>query len=855
MPLFVFSILMIAQMGQNNPDAFSIPAKTSLPFTYCIGYLPDPEQPSFLEPLAESPPDLYHLGYQIPFKGALGPTYGHELYTNAILPPSEIHKELERIQRVQTKMREAGVSRLIPYVFTMAFFGNPGKRTGFFNFYDHWNDYADFDLGLKPLADPSLWSQVRGPNPLGGGPPDVFHYEPCVNHPGWSNYLDLVVRELAKTGYDGMFFDVNTEYCYCPHCQEAFDVYLLEKYGRDGLQEHFGTNDHRELNLNTIYKDFEAFILSAFKRHIEDQWKEEHLGELLGLKQPADAVLEEDWRLLRCYMQDSIGEFPKDSVEPHVLPENASQEGKNSHVQNILRVQFKEFLTSSELKKQLLEKFGSGDVRRRCLATPKDILLWVETQRFWCDSIATMFARLKKEGKKQLNTQTNPRNFYTVGNIGSMATLDGFNKRRVDGIDLVRCAKTADMQMFEEMHQPGMLESGVIFSNIFAFRWAMAAGTRAGTLLYKVNDDRAADLAHAESAAGGGGAFIQPGLAAPDSRKRWKQFFAEHADLFENGESYAKVAVLFWDDQVFYEYPEHLAMVWRLTHILSETQTPFDFVTQENAASLAPYDVVFAPCLRYLEDSQIQRLMNYAGEGGHLVIIEPFGTEDPFAQTRKTTPLDTIAAPGFGMTAVSHGKGMVIRLNPSQAPDRASDLWALMEERASAFVLARQLLNDTRNSETHTQKDLGENFIKQLENTLEIRLRWCPPNTDPGVYIHAYHFPAKSEQSEHLVIHVVNYHLPILLESESEKTKSTGNTPPDPIWSTVTRSGEPFVQTNINIGVPLPKGLRVNAIHAFSPTEPPATLSVTAENEFPWYTLDSVAVYQMILLELTREYR
>lgn len=852
MPSFILSILIIVQMGQNSPNTFTIPAKTSLPFTYCIGYLPDPEQPSFLEPLAESPPELYHLGYQIPFKGALGPTYGHELFTNAILPPEEIPKELERIQRIQTKMREAGVSRLIPYVFTMALFGNPDTRTGFFNFYDHWNDYSSFGLGPKPIADPSLWSQVRGPNPLGGGPPDVFHYEPCVNHPAWSNYLDLIVRELAKTGYDGMFFDVNTEYCYCPHCQEAFDVYLLEKYGRDGLEQHFGTNDHRELNLSSIYKDFEAFILSAFKQYLADRWEPDRLGEKTGIKHPNDAVLEEDWRLLRCYMQDSIGEFPKDSVDPRVLPENASQEEKNAHVQNMLREQFKKFLASGELKKQLQEKFGSDDVRRRCLASPKDLLLWVETQRFWCDSIATMFARLKKVGQALLNAQTNPRNFYTVGNLGSMTTLDGFNKRRVDGIDLVRWAKAADMQMFEEMHQPGMLESGVIFSNIFAFRWAMAAGTRAGTLLYKVNDDRAADLAHAESAAGGGGAFIQTGLAAPDSRKRWKQFFAEHADLFENGESYAKVAVLFWNDQVFYEYPEHLAMVWRLTHILAENQTPFDFVTQENDSDLAAYEVVFAPCLRYLDDTQIQRIMDYANEGGRLVIIEPFGTEDPFAQLREKNPLGSMATPGSDMKAVSCGKGMLLRLNPSQVPNRSSELWALMEEHASAFVLACQLLNDTRNNEILAQNDLGGKFIKQLENTLEIQLRWCPPKTDPGVYIHAYHFPEKSKQSEHIVIHVVNYHLPIILESESKKNTPAGNAPSDPIWSPVTRSGEPCVQTNINIGVPLPKNLRVNAIHTFSPTEPPAALRVTAEKEFPWYTLDRVTVYQMIVLELSR---
>ncbi len=845
MQWFLLSMLIMVQGGQAVPEGYAVPAKTSVPFTYCIGYLPDPEQASFLEPLRESPPDLYHLGYQIPFKGALGPTYGHELFTNAILPPEEIPKEVARIRRLQTKMREAGVTRLIPYVFTMAFFGNPDKRTGFFNFYDHWNDYAAFGLGPKPEADPSLWSQVRGPNPLGGGPPDVFHYEPCVNHPAWSAYLDLVVRELAKTGYDGMFFDVNTQYCYCPHCQEAFDVYLLNKYGREGLIKHFGTADHRELDLNPIYKDFEKVILSAFPTYLAEQWETEGLGEKTGLKNAREAVLEDDWRLLRCYMQDSAGEFPQEPIEPAPLTK--------SHVQKILRAHFKNFLASEALKKQLHATFGSDDVRRRCLGTPKDMLLWVETQRFWCGSIAKMFTRLKADGQVQLAAQSETRNFYTVGNLGSMMTLDGFNKRRVDGIDLVRWAKAADMQMFEEMHQPGRLESGVIFSNIFAFRWAMAAGTRAGTLLYKVNDDRAADLAHAEVAAGGGGAFIQPGLAAPDSRKRWRQFFAEHADLWDGGSSYAKVAVLFWNDQVFYEYPEHLAMVWRLTHILSETQIPFDFVIQENTTNLDEYEVVFAPCLRYLEDGAIQHLLEYTARGGRLVVIDPFGTEDPFAQARKENPLDAIVRVNSGTAAVSHGKGKIMRLAPDQVPGRASDLWTLMEERASAFAEACTLLNSRRQHELDTAVDLGAGFIQHLEQAFTVRLRWCSPETDPAVYVHAYRLPGKMGQPERLAIHAVNYHLPILQEAPGASgDKGGGKAGNDPIWDSVTKSGTPMEQTKLHFRIPLPEGYHAGNVHPFTPTEPSSTVIAAPDGVYLCYDLNKLSLYQLVVVELVR---
>ena len=274
--------------GHGGPPAvrgFAVPANTSTPYTYCIWYLSDPNQEAFLDELKASPPDLFHLGYQIPFKGALGPTYGHDLFSNEILPPDRIPREVARIERVIKNMRAAGVQRLIPYVFTMAFFGNPERRTGFFRFYDHWDDYRAFGLGPKPAADPTLWLQEPGPKPLGGGPADVLHYSPCINHPAWREYLDLVVRQLAAVGYDGMFFDVNTLECFCPHCREKFDDYLLAKYGRVGLREIFGASDHRLPNLSTIGRDFEDTVLGAFPKHLTGIWKRRDLTKISRCQQ------------------------------------------------------------------------------------------------------------------------------------------------------------------------------------------------------------------------------------------------------------------------------------------------------------------------------------------------------------------------------------------------------------------------------------------------------------------------------------------------------------------------------------------------------------------------------------------
>lgn len=848
--LLLLGISATRVFGQAEVRGFTIPAKTTAPFTYCIWYLPDPDKPVFLDELRTSPPDLFHLGYQIPFKGALGPTFGHDLFSNDILPPDQIPREVQRVQNIIQQMREAGVARLIPYVYTMAFFGQSDQRTGFFHFYDNWEQYRDFGLGPKPKADPTLWSQERGPAQLGGGPTGIMHFEPCINHPAWAEYLDLVVRQLAGVGYDGMFFDVNTLYCYCPHCEEKFDIFLLQKYGKKGLREVFGTDDHRRLNLSTIYRDFEAAILPAFKPYLAQIWDAENLTQVLDAKDTSEIKLEEDWRLLRCFMQQSRAEFPPagSAFKPFLRQQfggetmaQVSLAKKNRFQQMVLRYYFHQFLESPSLAGLLQHRFGSADIRRRCCGTPEALHLWVETQRFWCASMAEQFARLKAIGRTVFDEQGRQDDFYTVANLGSMATMDALNKRRVDGIDLVHWAPTADLQMYEEMTQSGSLESGVIMSNIFAFRWAMGAGTRAGTLLYKAVDDRAADLAHAEAAAGGGGAFIECALNAPDSRRRWKRFFADHADFWDDGDSRAQVGILFWSDQIFYEAPEHYALTQQWVHIFSENQIPFDIVTEENPHSLDQYQMIVAPGLRYLSDAQIEKLLAYSRQGGRLVVIEPFGLADKFAKPRATDPLAEICPAAGDWHSVDYGKGQILRI--AAVPARQSDFWCLMEERANAYVLAREYLNQSRQTDLAQKIDLGAGFVQRLEQTLQTPLRWCPNGTDAGIYLHAYHIPAKTGRPERMIVHVVNYRVPIILEKGAGEDGEMA-------WSSVTKAGVPKICRNLQISVPLPSGTRVKTVSAYSPTETPRRLVWSANETHARVKVKQLEIYQALVLEV-----
>ncbi len=849
--LFALSGLSLCQTTSSVIKNFTIPAKTSPPFTYCIDYTSTPDTASYLENLKDSPPDLLHISYHIPFKAHLGPTYGYNLYSNEILAPKEIDREIERIQKLIQNINNSGVGKLIPYVYTMAFFGIADKRSGFFNFYDHWDDYSQFGLGPKSEADPTLWQQLRQPAQLGGGPPGILHYEPCINHPAWSDYLDLVVRQLATVGYDGMFFDVNTLYCYCPHCQEKFDIYLLNKYGRDGLQNIFGTSDHRLLNIPTIYRDFEKVILGGFKPYLASKKILQTSMEMPDLRDTSEVHLKNDWRLLRCYMQNSVAEFPPvTDFDRHLEEQFGSNHRdqvpaakKEEFIQTILRHHFYIYLQSAELAALLETRFGSADIKRRCRGNPRDMLLWVETQRFSCQSMARQFARLKNQGRMTLAGQGRDADFYTVANLGSMSTLDGINKRRVVGIDLVHWAPVADMQLLEEMNQPGILESGVIFSNIFAFKCAIASGTRAGSLLYKVSDNQAADLAEAEVAAAGGGAFIQPGIGAPASRKRWKQFFADNANLWQNGDSWSQVGLLFWSDQVFYENTGHLATTRALVHIFSENQIPFDIVTEENMAGISTYRLLIAPELRYLDPEQIELLSAYTAQGGNLIIIKPFATEDKYARKQDSKLLTRLASRQNKTEAVKHGQGNILWLDADDVPERQSDYWALMEERGNDFAAARNYLDAARKSDIADGVDLGSAFIIKIEKALHLSLRWCPTDTDDAVYIQAYRLPSEGGEKERIVLHAVNYHLPIRLEKQANKGE-------DPVWVNQTKSGEAVVMRNLNITVPMPADKKILKVTTKSPTDKNQQVKWTQESGNAELVIDSLQTYQAIVLEL-----
>ena len=168
---------------------------------------------------------------------------------------------------------------------------------GFWDFYDHWEDYAKptgkFDLGEKP-RDPTGWlrkwhteSQKQPfdsslpsiPDVLTGlsfsyyplntpfGGPSMYRYAVCINTKGWELWWKQVVQWAARVGYDGVFVD-NSDFtrCWNNECQEGYRKWLDENYEKKQIRRYFTTMTNNMLKgsdpgIEVWYQDDESGVL------------------------------------------------------------------------------------------------------------------------------------------------------------------------------------------------------------------------------------------------------------------------------------------------------------------------------------------------------------------------------------------------------------------------------------------------------------------------------------------------------------------------------------------------------------------------------------------------------------------
>ncbi|NLF19729.1 MAG: hypothetical protein GX595_21060 [Lentisphaerae bacterium] len=239
--------------------------QTSLPVTYVLDYGANHlGNPDYVPAVATAPPALLHLGKDVVFNHAWGPVralggenqaYGHgEAITR--LSPEEAAARLDGLRQMVAALHEAGVRYVTPYICGMTLNGDPQRRSGFWEFYDHWDDYRGLGLGPRPAQDPLEWLQrnadgtprlyYRYDIDAGFYPPfkDNHRYAACWHTTGWRTWLLEVVRFVARTGCDGVFVDNGcSQKSRSPAALAAFRAFLKERWTAAQARDLLGIAD------------------------------------------------------------------------------------------------------------------------------------------------------------------------------------------------------------------------------------------------------------------------------------------------------------------------------------------------------------------------------------------------------------------------------------------------------------------------------------------------------------------------------------------------------------------------------------------------------------------------------------
>ncbi len=283
---------------------------TSLPFTYVLDYgSKHLGNPAYVKAVGSAPPALLHLGKDVPFNHGWGPiralggenqAYGWGAYIER-LSPAQVRARIEGLRGMVDALHKAGVRWVTPYICAMTLNGDEKKRTGFWEFYDHWNEYRSLGLGPRPAADPFEWLQR-----LPDGRPRLYYrynypkeyyprfrtnhrYAACWRSNGWRTWLCEVVRFAARCGYDGVFVDnAVSQRCLCRRCLAAFRRFLKQRYTGARGRRMFGGRPLDELTFETKPGSPLHVATNRF-------WSETLRDEMATLKRAGSLVLGRDF--------------------------------------------------------------------------------------------------------------------------------------------------------------------------------------------------------------------------------------------------------------------------------------------------------------------------------------------------------------------------------------------------------------------------------------------------------------------------------------------------------------------------------------------------------------------------------
>ena len=258
--------------------------RTSLPFTYVLDYGTNHVGNSnYVAAVASAPPTLLHLGKDVPFNHGWGPirAFGGEnvAYGSgdaiARLSPDAVAARITALRQLVEHLHAAGVRYVTPYICSMTLNGDPVKRSGFWEFYDHWDEYRGLGLAPRPRQDPLEWLQTTT-----DGKPRLYYtydqsdfypafktnhrFAACWQTEGWRTWLLEVVRFVARTGCDGVFVDNGrSQKSFSPAALAAFRLYLKNRYSAGQARDLLGINDLDA----AVFPDDRASTLAACELH------------------------------------------------------------------------------------------------------------------------------------------------------------------------------------------------------------------------------------------------------------------------------------------------------------------------------------------------------------------------------------------------------------------------------------------------------------------------------------------------------------------------------------------------------------------------------------------------------------
>ena len=707
---------------------------TPRPFTYVIdyggynGHLANPDR--LFAGVKVAPPYLLHLGHDTPLPNTFGTFEVREGDRLVRYGPKQALQRTKAIARMLQRFRKAGVQVIIPYICNQTIAGDPEKRLGIWEFYDHWDEYRDMGLGPRPEADPSQWlARERNGRPHfnyemrheGFQRFGILRWAPCCNNPYYNQWQRAVVSRIARVGYDGVFVDNCNLNCYCEHCQGKFREWLRQRYSPEALQGQFGAGEVNELALAHRGSRFE-YVKQArtFREFLRERLADEELVRWFG-----------------------TADLDKANIE----------EAGNGWLWGRAR-EYRKWMEQRYSPGQLEELLGTADLSGWGVRDEPERLLWAETKRFWAQSVCENLQLVKRVGREERD------HFIVVPNWGEMENLDSTEFREEIAHDIAAWAPGMDLMMLEEGNLAGKVDRGLYLDHILQHKYALALGVNAAVLPYGRVHEGNAELMHAQAVANGGGAYIQVGAGLPEIRRRYGDFFAKHAALLEGAEPYAQVWVACLMDELHLENRAHLDWVYRITRYLADQHALFDIVTERQltAEGLSGIPALLLAEAHYLSDAQAEALEVYTSGGGVLVMAGQVGTHDEKGQRRSRSVATVLAEAGAGRCFVEPTPETLIgahRVSREEALEFANYEESSINVPCGRVGLVYEL-DRMIGVDRYTRQ---ATLMPRLEQALGRELRLAHPYDAMGVRFTAYQ--KEVEGAPAIMLHVLNYNVPL----------------------------------------------------------------------------------------------